>query len=58
MWHLYNIIASGDTLKSSTVRGVTKTSATGSVNKSKIRITISILVDNIEFDAGNIVFNA
>ncbi|KAK7087533.1 protein pelota-like [Littorina saxatilis] len=50
MWHAYNIVTVGDTLRSTTIRKVTTESATGSVNASKVRTTLTIKVETIDFD--------
>lgn len=50
MWHAYNLITVGDTLRSTTIRKVTTESATGSTNASKVRTTLTIQVEGIDFD--------
>lgn len=50
MWHAYNLVTVGDTLRSTTIRKVTTESATGSVNASKVRTTLTIQVEAIDFD--------
>ncbi|XP_015763919.1 PREDICTED: protein pelota homolog [Acropora digitifera] len=50
MWHAYNLIAVGDHLKSTTIRRVQNESMTGSVSSSKVRTTLTIAVEGIEFD--------
>lgn len=50
MWHAYNLIQVGDTLRSTTIRKVTTESATGSVNASKVRTTLTVQVETIDFD--------
>ncbi|CAH3043321.1 unnamed protein product [Porites evermanni] len=50
MWHAYNLIAVGDRLKSTTIRRVQTESATGSVSSNKVRTTLAIAVEGIEFD--------
>lgn len=50
MWHAYNLIAVGDRLRSTTIRRVQTESATGSVSSNKVRTTLSIAVEGIEFD--------
>ncbi|KAK7474489.1 hypothetical protein BaRGS_00034243 [Batillaria attramentaria] len=50
MWHAYNLIQVGDTLRSTTIRKVTTESATGSVNASKVRTTLTVQVEAIDFD--------
>ena len=50
MWHIYNLILVGDIVKGSTIRKVTTESATGSVNSNRIRTTLAIIVEDIDFD--------
>jgi protein pelota len=51
MWHVYNLIGVGDIIKSSTYRKVQKaTGDTGSSVQEKVRITVSLQVDAIDFD--------
>ncbi|TPX30163.1 hypothetical protein SmJEL517_g06207 [Synchytrium microbalum] len=51
MWHAYNLIAKDDQLKANTVRQVlVSETATGSTDKSSVRITLEISVESVEFD--------
>ncbi|XP_042901330.1 protein pelota [Parasteatoda tepidariorum] len=50
MWHAYNLIAEGDNLKSTTIRKVTTESATGSTGSNRIRTTLTIRVEDVDFD--------
>ncbi|KAJ3035682.1 hypothetical protein HDV00_003569 [Rhizophlyctis rosea] len=50
MWHAYNLITKGDRLRSTTVRRVVSESATGSTDKSAVRITLTIEVEEVDFD--------
>ncbi|KAJ8312933.1 hypothetical protein KUTeg_010306 [Tegillarca granosa] len=50
MWHAYNLVAVGDSLRSTTIRKVQTESATGSVSVNKVRTTLTIQVENIDFD--------
>lgn len=50
MWHAYNLVAVGDTLRSTTIRKVQTESATGSVSVNKVRTTLTIQVETIDFD--------
>lgn len=52
MYHLYNIISKGDLVEGSTVRNVVKEGLSGgSKSKDRIRMTIRIQVERVEFDA-------
>jgi len=50
LWHLYHIIAIGDQIRSTTIRKVSKESNTGLVSNEKVKITITITVEKIDFD--------
>lgn len=50
MWHAYNLISEGDQVRSSTIRKVQNESSTGSSTSSRIRTTLTISVETIDFD--------
>ncbi|CAH4037280.1 protein pelota isoform X1 [Pieris brassicae] len=50
MWHAYNLIAEGDSVTASTVRKVQNESSTGSSTSTRVRTTLTITVENIDFD--------
>lgn len=50
MWHAFNLVAVGDSLRSSTIRKVQTESATGSTSSNKIRTILTITVEAIDFD--------
>ncbi|XP_073981649.1 pelota mRNA surveillance and ribosome rescue factor isoform X2 [Rhodnius prolixus] len=50
MWHAYNLIAKGDCVRASTIRKVQNESATGSSTSNRVRTTLTIRVENIDFD--------
>lgn len=50
MWHTYNLLAKGDQLKSTTLRKVTTESSTGSTGSQRVRTTLTIKVEDIDFD--------
>ncbi|XP_042202483.1 protein pelota homolog [Callorhinchus milii] len=50
MWHTYNLLQVGDSLQASTIRKVQTESATGSVGSNRVRTTLTISVENIDFD--------
>ncbi|XP_035690722.1 protein pelota-like [Branchiostoma floridae] len=50
MWHAFNLVAVGDSLRSTTIRKVQNESATGSVSSSKIRTTLTVTIETIDFD--------
>ncbi|OLL24518.1 Protein pelota [Neolecta irregularis DAH-3] len=51
MWTVYNIIRRGDRLRCSTARKITTESATGSSTSHRVRLTLTIAVESIDFDA-------
>ncbi|XP_028931465.1 protein pelota homolog [Ornithorhynchus anatinus] len=51
MWHAYNLLQAGDSLRASTVRKVQTESATGSVGSSRVRTTLTLRVRAVDFDA-------
>lgn len=50
MWHAYNLVSEGDTVRSSTIRKVQNESATGSSSSSRVRLMLTIKVEMIDFD--------
>ncbi|VEN50420.1 unnamed protein product [Callosobruchus maculatus] len=50
MWHAYNLIAEGDSVRSTTIRKVQTESSTGSSTSNRVRTTLTISVENIDFD--------
>ena len=50
MWHAYNLVALGDSVKSTTIRKVKDESVTGSSTANRVRTTLTLSVENIEFD--------
>lgn len=50
MWHAYNLVMVGDTVKSTTIRKVQTESSTGSTTSNKVRTMLTIAVEAIDFD--------
>ncbi|KAJ1797748.1 Translation factor pelota [Coemansia sp. RSA 2399] len=50
MWHVYNLIQKGDQLEASTIRGVKSESSTGSVSTDRVRIKLTISIEDVFFD--------
>nr|CAG4643247.1 EOG090X07BV [Ilyocryptus agilis] len=50
MWHAYNLITIGDTVRASTIRKVQTESSTGSSSSSRVRTMLTIEVESIDFD--------
>ncbi|XP_064620588.1 protein pelota-like [Lineus longissimus] len=50
MWHAYNLVSVGDSIRSTTIRKVTTESATGSTASNKVRTTLTVTVEGIDFD--------
>ncbi|KAL2078738.1 hypothetical protein ACEWY4_026423 [Coilia grayii] len=51
MWHTYNLMQVGDSLRASTIRKVQTESSTGSVGSSRVRTTLTLCVETIDFDS-------
>ncbi|KAJ2551338.1 Translation factor pelota [Coemansia sp. RSA 1933] len=50
MWHVYNLIQKGDQLEASTIRGVKSESSTGSVTTDRVRIKLTVSIEDVFFD--------
>eukprot|EP01132_Coremiostelium_polycephalum_P008328 gene8328-10229_t len=50
LWHCYNLIAVGDRLTATTIRKIQKESTTGSVTSERQRMTMTILINKIDYD--------
>lgn len=50
IWHAYNLISKDDCVRSTTIRKVQSETATGSSSSSRIRTTLTICVESIDFD--------
>jgi len=50
MWHAYNLLREGDSLRSSTIRKVTVESATGTTGSNRVRTTLTIAIEAVEYD--------
>ncbi|KAF9158601.1 hypothetical protein DFQ26_007440 [Actinomortierella ambigua] len=50
MWHAYNLIQKHDQLRAVTIRRIQSESSTGSVESQRIRLTLTISIDNVDFD--------
>ncbi|CAH2086260.1 unnamed protein product [Euphydryas editha] len=50
IWHAYNLISEGDSVTASTVRKVQTESSTGSSTSNRVRTTLTISVETIDFD--------
>lgn len=51
LWYLYNIIQQGDQVKSTTFRKIVNESTTGSTGARRIKLTLTISVEKVEYDA-------
>ena len=51
MWHAYNLLQPGDSLRASTLRKVQVESSTGTVGSNRVRTTLTIQVESIDFDS-------
>ncbi|KDO30272.1 translation factor pelota [Saprolegnia parasitica CBS 223.65] len=50
MWHVFNLMHRGDTVKTTTVRKVVKEGATGSTTSQRMRMTLCLQMEHIDFD--------
>mmetsp|Transcript_110446 Transcript_110446/g.235951 ORF Transcript_110446/g.235951 Transcript_110446/m.235951 type:complete len:410 (-) Transcript_110446:87-1316(-) len=51
LWHLYNLVSKGDTVKASTIRKIQKEGSTGTVQTESKKIVLTIEVKSVEYDA-------
>lgn len=51
LWHLFNLVAKGDTVRANTIRKIQKEGSTGSVQTETKKIQLTIEVKAIEYDA-------
>mmetsp|Transcript_16210 Transcript_16210/g.23836 ORF Transcript_16210/g.23836 Transcript_16210/m.23836 type:complete len:411 (-) Transcript_16210:957-2189(-) len=50
LWHCYNLLQNGDLVRTTTVRKVTKETATGSTSSQKKRMNLTIDIEKVDFD--------
>ncbi len=53
MWHVYNLVQVGDSLRAPALRKVQTQSSTGTVISNKVRTTLSIKVEKFDYDVQN-----
>mmetsp|Transcript_21363 Transcript_21363/g.48191 ORF Transcript_21363/g.48191 Transcript_21363/m.48191 type:complete len:430 (+) Transcript_21363:79-1368(+) len=51
MWHTFHLVGVGDRVRTTTLRKVVRESSTGSTTSSKLKITLTIEVQRVSFDA-------
>ncbi|KAJ7764997.1 eRF1 domain 1-domain-containing protein [Mycena maculata] len=51
MWHLYNLIQEGDSVRAPAIRRVQKISSTGSVDSQRVRLNLTLKVTRVEFSS-------
>ncbi|KAJ8698335.1 Translation factor pelota [Pleurotus ostreatus] len=51
MWHLYNLIQQGDSVRAPAIRRVQTVSATGSTDSHRVRLNLALQVDKVEFSS-------
>ncbi|KAJ7684060.1 eRF1 domain 1-domain-containing protein [Mycena rosella] len=49
MWHLYNLIQEGDSIRAPAIRRVQKVSSTGSVDSQRVKLNLTLKVTRVEF---------
>eukprot|EP00591_Stephanopyxis_turris_P002622 CAMPEP_0195517838 /NCGR_PEP_ID=MMETSP0794_2-20130614/11778_1 /TAXON_ID=515487 /ORGANISM="Stephanopyxis turris, Strain CCMP 815" /LENGTH=413 /DNA_ID=CAMNT_0040646711 /DNA_START=62 /DNA_END=1303 /DNA_ORIENTATION=- len=50
LWHAYNLLQTGDLVRTTTLRKVVRETSTGSTSSQKKRLSLTIEVSNVEFD--------
>ncbi|CAO3616596.1 unnamed protein product [Mucor hiemalis] len=50
MWHVYNLISKNDMIKATTIRRLQTESSTGSTANQRVRLNLTITVENVDFD--------
>ena len=50
MWHAYNLIVVGDRVRANTFRKIVKEGNMGSVQSQRVRLTLTVEVDDVDFD--------
>lgn len=53
IWHIYNLVSEGDLVTNTTHRKVVKTSSTGSTNSTKKLVSLTIRVEEVNFDSNS-----
>uniref|UniRef100_A0A7S2BNA0 Protein pelota homolog n=1 Tax=Octactis speculum TaxID=3111310 RepID=A0A7S2BNA0_9STRA len=51
LWHAFHLIAEGDLVRTTTLRKVIREGSTGSTTSTKIKISLTIEVEKVDFDA-------
>ncbi|KAJ7368427.1 eRF1 domain 1-domain-containing protein [Mycena albidolilacea] len=51
MWHLYNLIQDGDSVRAPAIRRVQKVSSTGSVDSQRLRLNLTLKVTRVDFSS-------
>ena len=50
LWHTYNLLILGDEISAAAIRKVSKESSTGSVDSQRVRVTLRVRLQSIDFD--------
>ena len=52
MWHVFNLVSGdgSDRIKASTIRKVQKETASGGTDSQRVRLTLEVVVENVDFD--------
>ncbi|THV08428.1 hypothetical protein K435DRAFT_641986 [Dendrothele bispora CBS 962.96] len=53
MWHLYNLIQKGDSVRATAIRRVQKTSNTGSIDSQRVRLNLTVEVNRVDGSSAN-----
>ena len=50
MWNAYNLVAAGDRVSAGTFRKLQKVSATGTTSNSRVKLTLTVVVEKVDFE--------
>lgn len=53
VWHTYHLLCIGDAVRTTTLRKIKRESSTGSVTSDKVKLTLTLRVIAIQFDAND-----
>jgi|TARA_B110000208_G_scaffold162070_1_gene198107 protein pelota len=52
VWHIFNLLSPDDRLRTTTFRKVVSESSTGSTKSEKRRVTLTVMVETVDYDGG------
>mmetsp|Transcript_20176 Transcript_20176/g.52028 ORF Transcript_20176/g.52028 Transcript_20176/m.52028 type:complete len:448 (-) Transcript_20176:122-1465(-) len=51
LWHLFNLVVSGDRVRTATERKIHKELASGGTSSTRVKLNLTIIVESVDFDA-------